>query len=258
MLLVMDVGNSHTKIGVFDGVSLVANWRLVTTSGRTTDELRVLLTALLGQENISTESITGCCIASVVPPVNTTIEAVCKTLFGVTPLFVVPGVRTGITIKVENPKEVGADRIVNSVAAAEEFGVPVIVVDLGTATKFEVISENSEYLGGVIAPGIQISADALFDKCAKLARIEIVTPDHVIGKDTVSHICAGLTYGNADMVDGLVARIAHEMRAHPKVIATGGFAPLIGPLCRRVDHVDPLLTLKGLRAVFVRNEKAAV
>ena len=258
MLLVMDVGNSHTKIGVFDGVSLVANWRLVTTSGRTTDELRVMLTALLGQENISTESIAGCCIASVVPPVNTTIEAVCNTLFRVTPLFVVPGVRTGITIKVENPKEVGADRIVNSVAAAEEFGGPVIVVDLGTATKFEVISENSEYLGGVIAPGIQISADALFDKCAKLARIEIVTPDHVIGKDTVSHICAGLTYGNADMVDGLVARIAHEMRAHPKVIATGGFAPLIGPLCCRVDIVDPLLTLKGLRAVFVRNEKAAV
>lgn len=258
MLLVMDVGNSHTKIGLFDGESLVANWRLVTTSGRTIDELRVMLTALLVQEDVSTQSVTGCCIASVVPPVNPTIEAVCKTLFRVTPLFIVPGVRTGITIKVESPKEVGADRIVNSVAAVEEFGGPAIVVDLGTATKFEVISENAEYLGGVIAPGVQISADALFDRCAKLARIEIVTPDHVIGKDTVSHIRAGLTYGNADMVDGLVARIAHEMRANPKVIATGGFAPLIGPLCRSIDRVDPLLTLKGLRAVFVKNEKAVV
>lgn len=258
MLLVMDVGNSHTKIGLFDGDILVANWRLVTTTGRTTDELRIMLNALLVQEDVPAQSITGCCIASVVPPVNPTIEAVCNALFNVTPLFVVPGVRTGITIKVESPKEVGADRIVNSVAAAEEFGGPAIVVDLGTATKFEVISEHAEYLGGVIAPGIQISADALFERCAKLARIEIATPDYVIGKDTVSHIRAGLTYGNADMVDGLVARIAHEMRAKPKVIATGGFASLIGPLCRRVDHIDPLLTLKGLRAVFVRNEKAAV
>lgn len=258
MLLVMDVGNSHTKIGLFDGDTLVANWRLVTTTGRTTDELRIMLNALLVQEDVPAQSITGCCIASVVPPVNPTIEAVCNALFNVTPLFVVPGVRTGITIKVESPKEVGADRIVNSVAAAEEFGGPAIVVDLGTATKFEVISEHAEYLGGVIAPGIQISADALFERCAKLARIEIATPDHVIGKDTVSHIRAGLTYGNADMVDGLAARIAHEMRAKPKVIATGGFASLIGPLCRRVDHIDPLLTLKGLRAVFVRNEKAAV
>ncbi len=256
MLLVMDVGNSHTKLGLFDGETLVANWRLVTTSSRTIDEFRIMLNALLMQEDVSTNSITGCCIASVVPPVNNTIEAVCETLFKITPIFVVPGVRTGITIKVENPKEVGADRIVNSVAAAEEFGGPVIVVDLGTATKFEAISENAEYLGGIIAPGVQISADALFDRCAKLARIEIATPDHVIGKDTVSHIRAGLTYGNADMVDGLVARIAHEMRADPKVVATGGFAPLIGPLCRRIDRVDPLLTLKGLRAVFVKNEKA--
>lgn len=258
MLLAMDVGNSHTKIGLFDGDNLVAHWRLVTTSSRTTDELRIMLMALLTQEDISPRSITGCCIASVVPPVNPTIETVCNTVFELAPLFVVPGVRTGITIKVETPKEVGADRIVNSVAAVEEFGGPVVVVDLGTATKFEVISEHAEYLGGIIAPGVQISADALFERCAKLARIEIVTPDHVIGKNTMSHICAGLTYGNADMVDGLLARIAHEMRATPKVVATGGFASLIGPLCRRIDHVDPLLTLKGLRAIFVRNEKAAV
>lgn len=258
MLLVMDVGNSHTKLGLFDGETLVANWRLVTTSGRTTDELRIMLTTLLTQEDISVRSITGCCIASVVPPVNPTIESVCKTVFRVTPVFVVPGVRTGITIKVENPKEVGADRIANSVAAAELFGGPVIVVDLGTATKFEVISEHAEYLGGVIAPGVQISADALFERCAKLARVEIITPEHVIGKDTVSHIRAGLTFGNADMVDGLVARLAHEMRATPQVVATGGFAPLIAPLCRRIHHVDPLLTLKGLRAVFVKNEKAVV
>ncbi|MDZ4857714.1 MAG: type III pantothenate kinase [Candidatus Hydrogenedentes bacterium] len=258
MLLVMDVGNSHTKLGLYDGESLIAHWRLATTSARTTDELRIMLTSLLSQDDISPRSITGCCIASVVPPVNPMIEAMCNVMFGVAPLFVVPGVRTRITIKVENPKEVGADRIVNSVAASEAFGGPVVVVDLGTATKFEVISEHAEYLGGVIAPGVQISADALFDRCAKLARVEIITPDHVIGKDTVSHIRAGLTYGNAGMVDGLVARIAHEMRATPTVVATGGFAPLIGPLCSRINHVDPLLTLKGLRAVFSKNEKSLV
>ncbi|HRI89701.1 MAG TPA: type III pantothenate kinase, partial [Candidatus Hydrogenedentes bacterium] len=256
--LVMDVGNSHTKFGLFNGDSLIANWRLVTTSARTTDELRVMLTGLLAQEGISPRAITGVCIASVVPPVNPMIEVMCASIFQLTPLFVVPGVRTGITIKVENPKEVGADRIVNSVAAAEAYGGPLIVVDLGTATKFEVISENAEYLGGLIAPGIQISADALFERCAKLARVEIAVPEHVIGKNTVSHIRAGLTFGPAEMVDGLIGRIGAEMRATPTVIATGGFAPLIGPLCKRIDHIDPLLTLKGLRAVFVKNEKSTV
>lgn len=258
MLLVMDVGNSHTKLGLFKGDTLVASWRVTTTTERTADELRVLLSTLLMQEETNWNSIRGCCIASVVPPVNTTIEQVCRTVLDLTPVFVVPGIRTGITIKVENPKEVGADRIANSVAAADEYGGPVIVVDLGTATKLEVISEHSEYLGGLIAPGIQISADALFDRCAKLSRVEIVKPESVIGKDTVSHIRAGLTFGTADMVDGLIARISQEMRATPKVVATGGFAPLIGPICKRVQHVDPALTLKGLRAVYAKNEKAVV
>jgi type III pantothenate kinase len=258
MLLVMDIGNSHCKLGLFDARELIANWRLVTAPNRTADEWHVLLSALFHQEGLDASAVTGCCVASVVPPVNPVVEGICRRMFEISPVFVVPGVRTGIVIKVENPKEVGADRIANSVAALEEYGGPAIVVDLGTATKFEVISDHAEYCGGVIAPGVQISADALFDRCAKLSRVEIATPDTVIGKDTVSHIRAGLTFGFADMVDGLVARITHEMNSAPTVVATGGFARLIGPISRRVQHIDPLLTLKGLRVVFARNEKAAV
>ncbi|MCC6698982.1 MAG: type III pantothenate kinase [Candidatus Hydrogenedentes bacterium] len=255
MLLVIDVGNSHTVLGLYQGNELVANWRLV-SSYRTADELRVLFTMLFQQQGLDPQAVNGCCIASVVPQFNHALDVVCRKAFGVVPLFVGPGIRTGIVIKVDNPKEVGADRIVNAVAAVEEYKGPLIVVDFGTATTFDVISEAAEYRGGVIVPGLQISADALFEKCAKLPRIEIARPEHVIGKDTITHIRSGLTYGYADLVDGLIGRISAEMGAQPTVIATGGFARLISEVSSRIQHVDPLLTLKGLKAVYWKNERA--
>ncbi len=257
MLLVIDVGNSHTVLGLYDGDTLTADWRLVTTY-RTADELRVLYAMLFQQQGFDPQAVNGCCISSVVPQFNYELDEVCRKAFGVAPLFVGPGIRTGIVIQVDNPKEVGADRIVNVVAAVEEYSGPLIVVDFGTATTFDVVSSSAEYRGGVIVPGLQISADALFEKCAKLPRVEIARPDYVIGKDTISHIRAGLTYGYADMVDGLIRRLAEEMKANPTVVATGGFAGLIAEISSGITHVDPLLTLKGLKAVYWKNEKAPV
>lgn len=263
MLLVIDVGNSHTVLGLYEGETVRGHWRLVTSSRRTADELQIVLSALLRQENIEPSAVHACCISSVVPAVNGVLEELCRNAFRVTPLFVGPGVRTGLVIQVENPKEVGADRIVNAVGALESYPGPLIVVDFGTATTFDAITARAEYRGGVIVPGIQISADALFERCAKLPRVEIVKPPQVIGRDTVSHIRAGLTYGYADLVDGLIDRIAAEMAAdsasghdqRPTVIATGGFAPIIAELAKRIDHVDAFLTLKGLRAIYARNAK---
>ena len=255
MLLVIDVGNSHTVLGLYRGSELVANWRLA-SSYRTADELRVLYTMLFQQQGLDPQAVNGCCIASVVPQLNHALDVVCRKAFSVAPLFVGPGIRTGITIQVDNPKEVGADRIVNAVAAVEEYTGPLIVVDFGTATTFDVISEAAEYRGGVIVPGLQISADALFEKCAKLPRVEIAKPEHVIGKDTIAHIRSGLTYGYADMVNGLISRIASEMGTEPTVIATGGFGRLIAEISGKIHHVDPLLTLKGLKAVYWKNERA--
>ncbi|MBI4558046.1 MAG: type III pantothenate kinase [Candidatus Hydrogenedentes bacterium] len=252
MLLVADVGNSHTVLGLWDGETLRAHWRIVSTD-RTEDELRILLTMLLQQEGLTPKSVDGCCISSVVPPLNHAFMQVSHEGFGVEPLMVGPGIRTGLVIQVDNPKEVGADRIVNSVAAIEGYGGPLIVVDFGTATTFDAISEKAEYRGGIIFPGIQISADALFEKCAKLPRVEIATPSTVIGRDTVSHIRSGLTYGYADLVDGLIGRMAEEMQATPKVIATGGLAAVIAEVARRISVVDPLLTLKGLKLVYEKN-----
>ncbi|GMV91664.1 MAG: type III pantothenate kinase [Candidatus Hydrogenedentota bacterium] len=254
MLLVIDVGNSHTVLGLYEGDALRANWRLV-TSYKTADELLVLYTMLFKQQGLDPMEVNGCCISSVVPQFNHELETVCKRAFEVTPLFVGPGIRTGIVIQVDNPKEVGADRIVNAVAAVEEYSGPLIVVDFGTATTFDAISDVREYRGGVIVPGLQISADALFEKCAKLPRVEIARPENVIGKDTISHIRAGLTYGYTDLVDGLIGRISAEMEATPTVVATGGFAGLIAKISTKIDHVDPLLTLKGLKAVYRKNEK---
>lgn len=254
MLLVIDVGNSHTVLGLYESDTLQADWRLV-TSYRTADELLVLYTMLFRERGIDPKAVNGCCISSVVPQFNHELEVVCKKAFEVKPLFVGPGIRTGIVIQVDNPKEVGADRIVNAVAAVEEYEGPLIVVDFGTATTFDALSSDREYRGGVIVPGLQISADALFEKCAKLPRVEIARPETVIGKDTISHIRAGLTYGYTDLVDGLIGRIAQEMNAEPTVVATGGFAGLIAKISGKIDHVDPLLTLKGLKAVFRKNEK---
>lgn len=257
MLLVIDVGNSNTVIGLFEGAELRANWRVVTTNYRTADELRILFLMLLQVDHIDPEAVTGCCISSVVPQLNLALQQVARDAFHVEPLMVGPGVKTGLTLQIDNPKEVGADRIANSVGAIEEYPGALIIVDFGTATSFDVVTSKAEWRGGIIFPGIQLAADALFEHCAKLPRVEISTPPQVIGKDTVSNIRSGLTYGYADLVDGLVRRLAKEMEEAPTVIATGGLAPVIAAVASTIDIVDPQLTLKGLRAVFRKNERNA-
>lgn len=255
MLLVMDVGNSNAVIGLYEGDRLEAHWRVCTNNYRTRDELGMLFTMLLSQQGTDLEAIRGCCISSVVPQLNFDLMRVSESVFGVEALMVGPGVKTGLVLQCDNPREVGADRIVNAVAAIEEHEGPLILIDFGTATTFDVITANAEYRGGSIAPGIQVSADALAEKCAKLPRVDISKPPSVIGKNTVDTIRSALTYGYAEMVDGLVRRMSEEMEVRPTVIATGGFAPLIASIATRIDAVDPLLTLKGLKLVFHKNER---
>ena len=255
MLLVMDVGNTITVIGLYEGPELRAYWRSITGNYRTSDELRVFLTMLLHGEGLEPTAVNGCCVSSVVPPLNAALTDLCANHFGAEVVFVEPGVKTGLVIHVDNPKEVGADRIVNAVGALEEHLGPLIVIDFGTATTFDAITAQREYRGGVIVPGIKTGADALFEKCAKLPSVEIIKPLRVIGKDTIDHIRSGLTYGYADMVDGLIVRMTVEMGGGATVVATGGFAELVSDIATRIDHVDPFLTLKGLRAVFEKNRK---
>jgi len=256
MLLAIDVGNSNTVLGLFDGDRIVGHWRVVTGHYRTDDEFRLLLLMLLRSDGYDPAKITGACVASVVPGLNIPLQQALIDGFGVEPLMVGPGVKTGLVLQVENPKEVGADRIVNAVGALEKHDGPLIIIDFGTATTFDVVTAKNEWRGGVIVPGIQLSADALSQHTARLPRVEISTPDTVIGRDTVSNIRAGLTYGYADLVGGLVSRIGQEMGATPKVLATGGLAPTIADICPAIDEVDPWLTLNGVRAVFMKNAKA--
>ena len=253
MLLVIDVGNSNTVLGLYEGEELRGHWRVVTTNYRTADELRILYAMLLSNAGFDSASVNGCCISSVVPQLNHALMQVGEDAFGVTPLMVGPGVKTGLRLQCENPKEVGADRIVNAVGALEEHEGPLIIIDFGTATTFDAVTANADWLGGVIVPGVQLSADALFERCAKLPRVEISTPPSVIGRDTTTNIRAGLTYGYAELVDGLIRRISKEMDAKPMVVATGGFAELAAEVGEGIDTVDPLLTLKGLRAIYQRN-----
>lgn len=256
MLLVIDVGNSNTVLGLYRGDALQGHWRVGTNNYRTGDELRILFTMLLRAEGVDPAAIEGCCISSVVPQLNMALQDVSNAAFGVAPLMVGPGVKTGLQLQCDNPKEVGADRIVNAVGAIEEHEGALIIVDFGTALTFDAVSAKAEWCGGAIVPGVQLSAEALFEHCAKLPRVEISKPPNVIGRDTVTNIRAGLTYGYADLVDGLVRRFAAEMGGSPKVIATGGIAPLMADVCTSIDVVDPYLTLKGLKAVFQRNQKA--
>jgi len=257
MLLVMDVGNSNTVMGLYKGDDLLGHWRVCTDNYRTLDELRFLLGMLLDHEGVSLQSVRGCCISSVVPQLNFDLMRVSEQVFGVEAVMVGPGTKTGLIIQVENPKEVGADRIVNAVAAIEDYRGAIIVIDFGTATTLDAITAKAEYRGGVILPGVQTSADALAEKCAKLPRVEISVPASVIGRNTEDHIRSGLTFGYADMIDGLVDRFEKEMGAEPVVVATGGLAHTIAAVSRRIQHVDSLLTLKGLKAVYRRNEKGA-
>lgn len=255
MLLVVDVGNSNTVVGLYDGEELRGHWRLVTGNYRTSDELRILLTMLLQQDNVSPKDVTGCCVSSVVPEANSAVIGMSKKVFGIDPLMVEPGIKTGIKLHNENPKELGADRLVNAVGALDEHRGPLIIIDFGTATTFDYISENTEYKGGIIVPGIQLSANALFEHCAKLPRVEISTPPTVIGRNTVTNISSGLTYGYADLVDGLVRRMSDETDSKPKVVATGGLATIISESAKSIDVVDSYLTMKGLRSIYQKNAK---
>ncbi|MCH8203637.1 MAG: type III pantothenate kinase [Candidatus Hydrogenedentes bacterium] len=257
MLLVVDVGNTNTVIGLYDGDELCAHWRIATDNYRTSDELKVFFTMLLTQSGYDPKSVKGCCISSVVPQLNDAIARVARSGFGLEPIIVEPGIRTGLKLQNENPKEVGADRIVNAVAAVEEYEGDKIVIDFGTATTFSYITANAEYKGGIIFPGIQLSANALFERCAKLPRVEISVPDTVIGRDTVSNIRSGLTYGYAEMVQGLVRRIGEEAGTTPKVIATGGLSAIIADVTSSIDVHDPLLTMKGLKLIYHKNERVS-
>ncbi len=259
MLLAIEVGNTNMVLGLYElattetPATLLHFWRLSTPLEQTADELRIALHGLFALEHIQVSQITGVAVSSVVPPIDSMLRDVVEALFGVRALFVEPGVKTGLPVFTDNPAEVGADRIVNCVAAYERYGGPAIVVDLGTATTFDAISAKGEFLGGAIAPGLGISANALFDKAAKLARVTIRKPVKVIGTGTVDNIQIGLYYGYIGLVDGICERMIAELGPNTTVIATGGFATLLAPDSRFVKHVDPNLTLEGVRMVYERN-----
>ncbi|MCC6747663.1 MAG: type III pantothenate kinase [Deltaproteobacteria bacterium] len=255
MLLTVDIGNTNTVLGLFDGSRLVDHWRIATSEERTSDEYAIALHALFELSGVR-PVIDACILASVVPDAVRAVLQALKGRFGVEPLQVGPGLKTGMPILYENPKEVGADRIVNGVAAYERYRSGVIVVDFGTATTFDCVSPHGEYLGGVIAPGVTISADALYRHAAKLPRVEVARPARVVGRNTVASMQSGLFYGYVGLVDGVVTRMVQELDFTPRVMATGGLARLIAASSSTIEETDELLTLTGLRILFERNRAA--
>jgi type III pantothenate kinase len=250
-LLVVDLGNTNIVIGVYRGDELVNSWRLATARERTADEYGILARQLVGDSLHA--NLEGAIVASVVPPLNGAMTFMVQKYFGVEPMFVEPGVKTGIAIHVDNPLEVGADRIVNCAAAHLKFGGPTVIVDFGTATTFDVVDENAAFIGGVIAPGLNISAEALFARAARLPRVDVRRPDRVIGTNTVVNMQSGIYFGYLGLVDGILTRIKREVPDLKRVVATGGLASLFAEESEHIDEVDTELTLKGLKIIYDRN-----
>lgn len=253
MLIAIDVGNTQTVMGLFEGEELVDQWRLSTVRDRTADEYRLFFAGLLRQDGWRLEDVAGAALSSVVPTAKEVMVALAEEMIDGPLVVVGPGVRTGMAINIDNPREVGADRVVNSVAAMRRYGAPVISVDFGTSTNFDVIDESGTYIGGSIAPGLEVSEEALINATAALHRVETVEPPSPIGRNTVEAMQSGLLYGHAGLVDGILGRLRSALGGDPPVVATGGLASTIVPLCRLVDTVDQWLTLDGLRAIYHLN-----
>jgi type III pantothenate kinase len=260
MLLAIDIGNTTIAMGFFEKKALINNWSVRSEREKTADEYSIMFLELLRFAAIDPSAVRGVIISSVVPPLTPAFQVLSQSLFGIKALVVGPGLRTGMPILYENPGEVGADRVVASIGAFEKYGGPCIVVDFGTATTFDAVTAKGEYLGGAIAPGIQISAEALYLRTAKLPRIEVVKPKKAIGRTTVASMHAGIYFGYIGLVNAIIAEITKELGAEPKIVITGGFATQLGPEIKAPHHHEPHLVLEGLRIVFERNreEKPAV
>ena len=254
MILAMDVGNTNIKTALFDGKEMYKYWRMSTNINSTSDEYGIRLSSMFAYEGVPTSAVDGIVVSSVVPTVNFTIEHMLQNYFGKTPLFVAPGVKTGINIRYENPRELGSDRIANAVAAYDEYGGPCIFIDFGTATTFGVVDQGGSFLGGLICPGIKLSSEALVTGTAKLPRFEFIRPDAVIGKTTLTNLQSGMYYGYVGLVRNIVRKIRQELGQEAYVVATGGMAVLIAEESRAIDKLDGLLTLKGLRLIYERNQ----
>lgn len=254
MLFAIDIGNTNIVFGLYQQKKRLYDWRIHTNHQATSDEYAVIIRNLFMHANISFDAITGCVISSVVPPLTETIRHFSKKYFSIEPVVLGPGIKTGLNILYDNPREVGADRIANAIAAIDQLGTPVIVVDFGTATTFDLIDEKGNYCGGSIFPGIQVSADSLLKKAAKLPRVEIVKPEHLIGRNPVQSIQSGLYFGYASLIDGMIVRMKALLTETPKVMATGGLAELICGETKMIDYINPYLTLEGLRLIYERNQ----